>query len=512
MFLRTVVLLALATICTRTAAFLANPPVTCFVPRSQIGSLHVLRVSSDEAVPSRRIGTTVPEPRWQVAVPHHHVCEQTGVTLSRYILDNIRANPKLQGIDSIFTALQTACKAISQLIRNAHFNGMTGLQDGGGSVNVQGEEQKKLDVATNNVLKNALKWSGKFSSLASEEEEHPVPLVDSMGREFHSSDVVVTTDANSGYVAVFDPLDGSSNVDASVPTGTIFGIFASEPESKHVKIAENVNDVARKCLEGILQPGRNLVAAGYCLYSSAVILVLTLGCGVMGFTLDERIGEFRLTHPHLVVPARGKIYSFNEANKPDWDATLQDYISDLQHGRGQSQQRYASRYIGSMVGDVHRTLLYGGIFGYPDDTRNPNGKLRLLYEATPMAFVVEQAGGRAVTGHQRILDIVPETVHQRVPCILGSPEDVDECRSYIEKTADELLGFPLIFSCITRSSTSLYGAHNALLTHMYLFYSLKTHTRTYPTRLHVHYVQVQLSHRCHGKFFVVVENGCWSKK
>lgn len=304
---------------------------------------------------------------------------------------------------------------------------MHGLQDDGGSVNVQGEEQKKLDVVTNEVFKNALKWSGKFTSLASEEEANLVPVLDNLGREVYSNEVVVTTDDTGGYTAVFDPLDGSSNVDASIPTGTIFGIFARHDNYEGI-------DAAQQCLQNTLQPGENLVAAGYCLYSSAVTLVFTLGCGVMGFTLDENIGEFRLTHPHIVIPSRGKIYSFNEANRHDWDAPLQAYINDLQKGRGETQQRYTSRYIGSMVADVHRTLLYGGVFGYPSDKRNPNGKLRLLYEAAPMAFLVEQAGGRAFSEDIRILDIVPQSVHQRVPCILGSPEDVDECQKYYKGT------------------------------------------------------------------------------
>lgn len=424
----TVLAFSVVVLCPPTDAFLANTQAPSFVPRS---SLEMAQVLTSIDHPPR-----IPEPRWKVTVPNTDVCEHTGVTLSRYVIEMIHANPQLQGIDSIFTALQTACKAISQLIRNAPFNDMNGLQDGGGSMNIQGEEQKKLDVATNNVLKNALKWSGKFTSLASEEEEDPVPLVDKK-LEHHvygGGDVVVTTDADNGYVAVFDPLDGSSNVDAGIPTGTIFGIFSAKPESKLSELNDNANTVGQKCLESILQPGRNLVAAGYCLYSSAVNLVFSLGNGVMGFTLDERIGEFRLTHPHIVIPPRGKIYSFNEGNKPDWDESLQHYIADLQHGRGESRQRYSSRYIGSMVGDVHRTLLYGGIYGYPSSSNNPNGKLRLLYEAAPMAFLVEQAGGQAVTGHQRILDIVPDSVHQRVPCILGSQDDVDEYQSYLKKS------------------------------------------------------------------------------
>lgn len=417
---------------------------------SWLTSLNVLKDNKDvsdtngaaeAAVNNNNEGSLVPDPRWECPVPMN-VCEQTGVTLSRYILEMVRANPELAEIESIFTSLQTATKTIAQLVRRSYFNDMQGLQGGGGSVNVQGEEQKKLDVVTNEVLKNALKWSGKFTSLASEEEESPVSVVlDNLGRQVYSSEVVVTRDERGGYIAVFDPLDGSSNVDAGIATGTIFGIFASEPECPIFDDDDNVDDdssddaldlAEQRCLQDTLQPGRNLVAAGYCLYSSAVTLVFTLGCGVMGFTLDESIGEFRLTHPHIVIPPRGKIYSFNEANRHDWDAPLQRYIEDLQKGRGETQQRYTSRYIGSMVADIHRTLLYGGVFGYPSDKKNPDGKLRLLYEAAPMAFLMEQAGGRALTGHHRILDIVPHSVHQRVPCILGSPEDVDECRRYYE--------------------------------------------------------------------------------
>mmetsp|Transcript_9995 Transcript_9995/g.19209 ORF Transcript_9995/g.19209 Transcript_9995/m.19209 type:complete len:449 (-) Transcript_9995:223-1569(-) len=367
-----------------------------------------------------------PVPEGRVSVSSD-VCEQTGVTLSRYILEYTRANPEMAGIDSIFTALQTATKTISKLVRNAHFNDMLGLhnEENGGSVNIQGEEQKKLDVVTNDVLKKALKWSGKFTSFASEEEDDPVPVLNNLGREVYSNDVVVAAEENSGYVAVFDPLDGSSNVDAGIPTGTIFGVFSSDPDL-------NGHDDEHRHLRDLLQPGRNLVAAGYCLYSSAVTLVFTLGNGVVGFTLDENIGEFRLTHK-IKIPQRGKIYSFNEANRPQWDLALQNYINVLQQGLGESKQHYSSRYIGSMVADVHRTLLYGGIFGYPRDNKNRNGKLRLLYEAAPMAFLVEQAGGRALSGNQRTLDVVPQSVHQRVPCILGSPDDVGECYKYYKE-------------------------------------------------------------------------------
>lgn len=195
-----------------------------------------------------------------------------------------------------------------------------------------------------------------------------------------------------------------------------------------------------------LQAGNNLVAAGYCLYSSATTLVITFGNGVNGFTLDENIGEFILTHPEMRIPSRGEIYSFNEANRWDWDEPVTSYITDIQQGKGETGKKYSARYVGSMVADVHRTLQYGGIFGYPADKKNPNGKLRLLYEAAPMSFLIEQAGGLSINGKNRIMDIPPNEVHQRVPCILGSRNDVLELRKYYQQSNDP----ELIARCASR--------------------------------------------------------------
>lgn len=376
--------------------------------------------------------------RW-VCPKFNDVCSETGVTLSRFMMEMARQNPELEEIESIFTSLQTASKTISNLVRTASLRGTLGLEGGGGSVNVQGEEQKKLDVITNDVLKRALKYTGKLGTLASEEEDAPV-MLDNLGNKVYSGDVLV--EQGGKYIAVFDPLDGSSNVDAGIPTGTIFGIFLNNDDpNDECDIADEdptqiFDEQEQIRLQNTLQPGRGLVAAGYCLYSSATTLVFTIGCGVNGFTYDENIGEFVLTHPSMKIPKRGKIYSVNEANRWDWDQPMQDYITDIQQGKGDTKTRYSSRYIGSMVADIHRTLLYGGIFGYPADKKNPDGKLRLLYEAAPMSFLVEQAGGLALTGKNRIMDIVPKTVHQRVPCILGSREDVLELRRYYEACDD----------------------------------------------------------------------------
>merc|ERR1719171_226228 len=360
------------------------------------------------------------------------VCEFAGVTLSRYVLELV----------SVMTAVERACKTISSLVRRSPMSGLTGLEEGGGSINVQGEEQKKLDVITNTVLKNALKFTGKMGVLASEEEDDPVAMEDDRAETYKWSKEVIVEESGK-YVAVFDPLDGSSNVDANIPTGTIFGIF-EEPDQCEVLDTDGDGVVSEKelsdCMGATLQAGNKLVVAGYCLYSAATEVVLSIGGKTcQGFTLDEQVGEFVLTKPNMQVPTRGKpIHSVNEANRWLWDPELTEYITAIQKGEGETKQQYSSRYIGSMVGDVHRTLLYGGIFGYAGDTKNPNGKLRLLYEAAPMAFIVEAAGGAAVSGTgERILDIDPvkddttgKGVHQRVPVFLGSKDDVAEMRSY----------------------------------------------------------------------------------
>jgi len=354
------------------------------------------------------------------------VCSETGVTLSRFMIETALANPELSELESIFSSIETASKTISNLVRRSSLTGLTGYLDSG-NINIQGEEQKKLDVITNDVLKNALRYTGRMGVLASEEEDAPVEVDDEISERYQKEVLVERTTGK--YVAVFDPLDGSSNVDAGIPTGTIFGIFEDRQEEC------DLNDPnLDACLSSTLQPGTSLVASGYVLYSSATHLFMTLGAGTYGFTYDEHIGEFILTHPCIEIPSRGKIYSTNEANRPRWDKPLQDYVGDLASGECETGSAYTSRYIGSMVGDVHRTLLYGGVFAYPADSKNKNGKLRLLYEAAPMAFLVEQAGGLATTGRDRIMDIEPTNVHQRVPCVLGSKEDVMECQKYYEKT------------------------------------------------------------------------------
>jgi fructose-1,6-bisphosphatase I len=367
------------------------------------------------------------------------VCEYAGVTLSRYVLEMARANPEqsdLVELVSVMTAVERACKTISNLVRKAPMSGLTGLEEGGGSINVQGEEQKKLDVITNTVLKNALRFTGKMGVLASEEEDEPVAMDDDAAT-LYGYDKEVIVEEGAKYVAVFDPLDGSSNVDANIPTGTIFGIY-EVPDNCDMLIDDDgkISDQAMKsCLGATLQSGNKLVASGYCLYSAATSFVFSFGGKTcQGFTLDENVGEFVLTQPNMQIPKRGKaIYSINEANRWDWEPELRDYVTAVQKGEGETGTQYTARYLGSMVGDIHRTLLYGGIFGYPADSKNKNGKLRLLYEAAPIAFLLEAAGGMALSNGDRILDIDPTNVHQRVPCFFGSEDDVKEMRSYYKE-------------------------------------------------------------------------------
>merc|ERR1712060_297661 len=267
-----------------------------------------------------------------------------------------------------------ACKTISSLVKKSPMSGLTGLESGGGSINVQGEEQKKLDVITNTVLKNALRFTGKMGVLASEEEDAPVGIEDDAAKNYNKE---VLIEEGAKYVAVFDPLDGSSNVDANIPTGTIFGIY-EEPEGCIIDANSDgvvTDEEMRDCLGATLQSGNKLVVSGYCLYSAATSFVLSFGGKTcQGFTLDESVGEFVLTQPNMQIPKRGKpIYSINEANRWQWEPELRDYITAIQQGEGETKKQYTARYLGSMVGDIHRTLLYGGIFGYPGDVKNPNG-------------------------------------------------------------------------------------------------------------------------------------------
>ncbi|KAI0244774.1 Fructose-1,6-bisphosphatase [Massospora cicadina] len=294
----------------------------------------------------------------------------------------------------LLAAIQVGCKFVESCVRKASLVYLTGLA---GVQNIQGEDVKKLDVLANEIFINNLKRSGKVKVMVSEEDDEEIIVENESGK----------------YCVVFDPLDGSSNIDAGVNVGTIFGIYRAN-SSKGSK-------------DDVLRPGNEMVVAGYCMYGSSCNLVITTGKGVNGFTLDPAIGEFVLTHPDIRIPSRGKIYSVNEGNAIYWDNACKEYFNGIKFPSAESGKKpYSARYIGSMVADVHRTLLYGGVFAYPSDSKSKDGKLRILYECFPMAFILEQAGGRASTGKERMLDVVPKHIHARSPIFLGSSDDVKD--------------------------------------------------------------------------------------
>ncbi|XP_063051634.1 fructose-1,6-bisphosphatase isozyme 2-like isoform X2 [Engraulis encrasicolus] len=295
----------------------------------------------------------------------------------------------------------TAIKAISSAVRKA---GLAHLQGIAGQINATGDDVKKLDVLSNDLCINMLKSSFGSCCLVSEENKEAV---------------IIPADKRGKYVVCFDPLDGSSNIDCLASIGTIFAIYKRTSEGEPTE-------------KDALQKGNNIVCAGYALYGSATLVALSTGAGVNFFMLDPAVGEFILTERNVKIKKKGKTYSLNEGYAKYFDAGLTEYLHKKKFPEDGSSP-YGARYVGSMVSDIHRTICYGGIFMYPANEKSPKGKLRLLYECNPIAFIIEQAGGKATTGHERILDVQPETIHQRVPFIVGSPDDVDEFLACVKK-------------------------------------------------------------------------------
>lgn len=325
------------------------------------------------------------------------------MTMSRFLLAEQRKYPKATGdFTQIMNAIVTAVKAISSAVRKA---GIAKLYGMAGNTNVQGEEVKKLDVLSNDLMVNMLRSSFTTCLMVSEENEKVIE---------------VDLEKQGKYIVCFDPLDGSSNIDCLVSIGTIFCIYRKTSEGP-----VSVKDA--------LQPGRDIVAAGYAMYGSATMMVLSTGNGVNGFMLDPSVGEFILTHRNMRIKPRGKIYSINEGYAQHWYDPVTEFIKRKKFP--ETGKPYGARYIGSMVADVHRTLCYGGIFSYPATKESPKGKLRLLYECNPMAYIITQAGGMAVTGIDNVLDVIPESIHQRSPIFLGSTEDVQELVDCFKKYA-----------------------------------------------------------------------------
>ncbi|MBI3823737.1 MAG: class 1 fructose-bisphosphatase [Planctomycetes bacterium] len=328
------------------------------------------------------------------------------MTVQQHILEEQRRlRPGASGDFSwLLSGITLATKMIAAQVRRAGLVDIAGAADEG--KNVQGEIVQKLDVIANQALLQCLGNRGNVAVMASEENAEPV---------------VVSRDWENGtYVVIFDPLDGSSNIDVNVSVGTIFSILRRSPEP----------DKYRTPLEDVLQPGLKQVAAGYVVYGSSTMFVYTAGNGVNGFTLDPAIGAYLISHPNITMPAHGSIYSVNEANADSFPEPYRKYLAHLKSGKAGRQ--YSSRYIGSLVADFHRTLLKGGVFLYPPTSSHPKGKLRLMYEANPIAFLAEQAQGVATDGTRRILEKPPESLHERTTLLVGSRTELDLLKQFLK--------------------------------------------------------------------------------
>ncbi|MCK9984767.1 MAG: fructose-1,6-bisphosphatase I [Azoarcus sp.] len=326
------------------------------------------------------------------------------VTLTQFLIEQQRAGRTTPELRLLIEVVARAVKAISV---NVSKGALAGVLGEAGTDNVQGEAQKKLDVIANEILLQANEWGGHLAAMASEEVEevHQIPFDYPKG----------------GFLLLFDPLDGSSNIDVNISVGTIFSVLRN-PEGDGEPTEQN-----------FLQPGRDQVAAGYALYGPSTQLILTVGDGVHGFTLDREMGSFIYTHPFMTVPNETQEFAINASNARYWEPPVQRYIAELQAGKsGPRGKDFNMRWVASMVADVHRILTRGGIFMYPLDEkcRDKGGKLRLMYEANPMAMIIEQAGGAATTGRERIMDLQPTKLHQRVPVVLGSAAEVERVTKY----------------------------------------------------------------------------------
>lgn len=325
--------------------------------------------------------------------------------MDEFTIQETRKFPNATGeLSAILRDIGLACKIINKQVLKA---GLVDILGAHGATNVQGEEQMKLDVFADETLINVLKHSSECAGIASEENDNFIAFDDEYS-------------VNSKYVVLFDPLDGSSNIDVNASIGTIFSIY------------RRVSELGKPCTEAdFLQPGSELMAAGYVIYGSSTMLVYATKLGVNGFTLEPSIGEFCLSHPNMKCPEKGKIYSINQGNTCKYDDGMKAFLDYCMEDNKEEGRPYSHRYIGSMVADMHRTLIKGGIFIYPADKKNANGKLRLQYECNPMSFLMEAAGGVATTSKQRILDVQPTELHQRVPIFIGSKNLVEKAVNFV---------------------------------------------------------------------------------
>ena len=332
-----------------------------------------------------------------------------GKSVGQFIVESQRAHSDASGdLSGLLNDIVSACKQISHLVGRSSLTGLGGYAD---SENIQGETQKKLDIISNEVMIDHLKWTGHLAAMASEEIEDIIHIPAKFPK--------------GKYLICFDPLDGSSNIDVNQSVGSIFSILRYDGKNKN------------PTLKDFLQPGSKQVCAGFTVYRPATVLVLTTGNGVNGFTLDRDVGEFILTHPNMRIPKDTAEFAINMSNQRFWEPPVQRYIDECITGtEGVREKNFNMRWVASMVAEVYRLLTRGGIFMYPLDSNiaKQGGKLRLLYEANPMSFIVEQAGGLSITGSERILEIQPTELHQRVPVVMGSQQEVERVQRYYQDT------------------------------------------------------------------------------
>jgi fructose-1,6-bisphosphatase I/sedoheptulose-1,7-bisphosphatase len=349
-------------------------------------------------------------------------------TLTQYLIEQRRRFPEASGeLNALILDVSIACKGIARAVAFGELGDASGNVLGslsGGDVNVQGEVQKKLDVVSNEMFIRTAEWSGHLAGMASEEMEAPyqIPAAYQRGK----------------YLLVFDPLDGSSNIDVNVSVGSIFSILRAPQEA-----VDSGRDVTEA---DFLQPGATQVAAGYALYGPVTMLMLTVGDGVVGFTLDPNLGEFKVTHPNVKVPADTHEFAINSSNSRFWEPPVKRYVDEALAGKpGPRGKDFNMRWIASMVAEAHRILMRGGVFMYPRDTKDASkpGRLRLLYEANPIGYLMEQAGGRASTGRQAVLGVKPSSLHQRIGLIFGSKNEVERIERYHHEPATRDSGNPL---------------------------------------------------------------------
>ena len=344
-------------------------------------------------------------------------------TLTQFLIEERRRFPSASGqLNALILDVANACKAIAKSVAYGELGGLYGAHDGGGSVNVQGEEQKKLDVIANDIFIATTQWAGNVAGLASEEMDEPLPIPQQYPK--------------GHYLLVFDPLDGSSNIDVNVSVGSIFSILRA-PQA----VIDGERAIAAA---DFMQAGAEQVAAGYAVYGPVTMLVLTVGNGVHGFTLDPMLGEFKLTHQDLRVPEDTQEFAINASNSRFWEPPIRRYVDECLAGKtGARGKDFNMRWIASMVAEAHRILMRGGVFMYPRDTKDPSkpGRLRLLYEANPIGFIMEQAGGRCSTGERPMMVVQPSDLHQRIGLVFGSRHEVERIERYhaepVQTQADE---------------------------------------------------------------------------